>query len=311
MRLPSTPTLSRNALLRAIVAFGVSQPLVSKPASAASMYTIVPSGSIADKRARLVEATKKFEAEPENPYAFGEKAQLEYDIATLERNKAFTQKISKDVAAGTTVFPQSLTIGVPDMKEAITFWTRGVGCIVLSTMKNADGANVTRVGFGPESLKAEDGAKFALELVELQKGQTQRWSPETSVVQYIQLAIPVFRLSQVMQWGGEVQSSYGWTEATAPGGLPLRVAIDESRRDPFQFVALRVTDVKASKAHYESLGMRVVTESEGRRKVKLFDPESSWGSFEDKAAIEPDRYLGACVFAALSHQHSCTIPSLH
>ena len=92
----------------------------------------------------------------------------------------------------------------------------------------------------------------------------------------------------------------------------MRVAIDESRRDPFQFVALRVTDVKASKAHYESLGMRVVTESEGRRKVKLFDPESSWGfSFEDKAAIEPDRDSGACVFAALTHQHSCTVPSLH
>ena len=37
---------------------------------------------------------------------------------------------------------------------------------MLSTRRDSSGANVTRVGFGTQSLKAEDGAKFALELVE-------------------------------------------------------------------------------------------------------------------------------------------------
>jgi len=69
------------------------------------------------------------------------------------------------------------------------------------------------------------------------------------VLQYVQLAIPIFRLSQVMKNGGDIQSAYGWTQLTAPGGLPLRVHIDESRRDPFEFVALRTSSLKSSVAH--------------------------------------------------------------
>jgi hypothetical protein len=37
-----------------------------------------------------------------------------------------------------------------------------------------------------------------------------------------------------MNYGGAVVSAYGWTEAVAPGGLPLRVRIDETQRDPFE-----------------------------------------------------------------------------
>ena len=42
----------------------------------------------------------------------------------------------------------------------------GAGALVLSTGLDATGANVTRIGYGSQSLMKEDGAKFALELVE-------------------------------------------------------------------------------------------------------------------------------------------------
>ena len=47
-----------------------------------------------------------------------------------------------------------------------------------------------------------------------------------------------------MQYGGEITSAYGWTAVNAPGGLPLRVHIDNERRDPFEFVALRASNLK-------------------------------------------------------------------
>ena len=80
-----------------------------------------------------------------------------------------------------------------------------------------NGRNVTRVGFGPEvlcsacaatacsadhmrcsllqSLRKDDGAKFSMEFVE--SSEPSRFGAEGAVVQYLQLAMPVFRLSKV------------------------------------------------------------------------------------------------------------------
>ena len=52
-----------------------SVSLPSRPASAA--YTIIPTGTIAAKTARLAEVQKLFAVSPDDPYVFGEKAQLE------------------------------------------------------------------------------------------------------------------------------------------------------------------------------------------------------------------------------------------
>jgi hypothetical protein len=114
------------------------------------------------------------------------------------------------------------------------------------------------------------------------------------VLQYVQLAIPIFRLSQVMKNGGDIQSAYGWTQLTAPGGLPLRVHIDESRRDPFEFVALRTSSLKSSVAHYESLGLRKVDEKSGR-KVELSINKNT--IFENSDAYEPDREVGSILMS--------------
>ncbi|KAL3893511.1 MAG: hypothetical protein SGPRY_014181, partial [Prymnesium sp.] len=109
--------------------------------------------------------------------------------------------------------------------ESLRFWTGGLGALVVDS-RIVGGANVSRVSFGSSSLGSEDGAKFTLQLEE--------GGSKVEAVEYLQLAMPVFRLSQAMAFGGEIISAYGWTELIAPGGLKLRVRIDEKRRDPFE-----------------------------------------------------------------------------
>ena len=176
------------------------------------------------------------------------------------------------------------------MAAALQFWTAGCGALVLST-RLVNGANTTRVGFGPQSLRCDDGAKFALELVE---GQASRYG-EDGVLQYIQLAIPIFRLSKVMASGGEIESAYGWTALTAPGGLPLRVRIDENRRDPFEFIALRTTKVADSVAYYKSLGLAKLSEETGKRKIQISINSNT--IFEDRDATIPDREVGSVLMS--------------
>lgn len=213
-----------------------------------------------------------------------------FDIASLRRNKAFAEKLTKDVEAGTLSFYQSLRVGVPDMEKAVRFWTGGCGALVLDT-RIVDGKNVTRVGFGPQSFRKDDGAKFALELVE---GAASNYEAN-GVLQYIQLAIPIFRLSQVMAYGGDIESAYGWTSLTAPGGLPMRVRLDSNRRDPFEFVALRTSNLKSAVAHYKELGMSKVDVKTAARKLEISINKNT--IFENADATEPDRELGSVLMA--------------
>ena len=152
-----------------------------------------------------------------------------YDIGALRKNSAFAEELSREVGAGRSTFCRGMRVGVSNMDEAVVFWTRGCGAQVQST-RMVNGRNTTAIGFGSQSLRTEDGAKFSLELVE---GESTAFADDHPL-QYLQLAIPVFRLSQVREFGGELVSAYGWSEVIAPGGLPLRVRIDESRRDPFE-----------------------------------------------------------------------------
>ena len=235
MRLPTSRAPVGSAPLRRLASQNVASParrgilfnalfaataLLGKPPlpAPAASYTIVPSGTIGEKEARLAEVAKKFEETPDDPFVFGEKAQLEYDLKMIRKNKEYASQLSSEVSSGNQRFLQGLTLNVPSMDEAVTFWTGGMGALILDTRLVA-GANVTRVGFGSQSLKMEDGAKFALELVET-PGTTA--TVENGVIEYLQLAIPVFRISQVMRFGGEIISAYGWTELVAPGGLPGR-----------------------------------------------------------------------------------------
>ena len=287
--------VSRSALLRSL-ALGTVFTATRRPAIAA--YTIVPTGSVRDKTARLAEVEKLYAKTPDDPYAFGEKAQLEYDIRQLEQNTKFVASTREQVRAGSTRFLQRLRVPVDDMREAVQFWREGCGALVLST-RIVDGANVTVVGFGPESLRRDDGAKFALELVESSEPAPMGGD---HALQYVQLAMPVFRLSRVMAAGGKIESAYGWTQLTAPGGLPLRVRIDESRRDPFEFVAVRVSAMGAAVEHFTRLGMAAGKPQEGRRLRKNLGLDSLLSSnslLEESAAAarrRPPAPLAAATF---------------
>ena len=94
-----------------------------------------------------------------------------------------------------------------------------------------------------------------------------------------------------MAYGGDIESAYGWTSLTAPGGLPLRVRIEDTRRDPFELVALRTADLAKATKHYEALGMRVQGETTKRGFKKLSVNMNSL--YEDGDAFEPDREMGA------------------
>ena len=288
MRVPTPPKhgLHRRAFLQALTTSALLVATPSLPALAA--YTIVPTGSIADKRARQLEVLKELKVTPDDPYLFGERAQLEFDIAKLENNTKYINRVRPRVESGEQRFSTRLSVPVPDMAAAVTFWTAGCGALLLDT-RIVNGRNVTRIGFGPESLRKDDGGKFSLELIE--SAEPSQMGDENAVVQYIQLGMPVFRLSRVMATGGEVKSAYGWTDLVAPGGIPLRVQIDENRRDPFQFVALRCNDLKATIKHYEAHGMAVQQVEASRKKISFSINSNSL--FEDIDAFEPEREKGA------------------
>lgn len=234
MRLPrDAPRVGRrDAVFNALLAASAASTalLAAPPRPVLAAYTVVPTGTYAEKQARLVQVNKLYEKSPDDPYVFGEKAQLEYDLVMIQKNRDYANKLSRGVASGEQSFLQGLTVNVPDMAAAVAFWKGGMGALVLDT-RLVQGVNVTRIGFGSQSLKADDGAKFALELVET-PGKSA--IEEGGIVEYVQLAMPVFRISQVLAFGGKIISAYGWTELIAPGGLPLRVHIDERRRDPFE-----------------------------------------------------------------------------
>lgn len=291
--------LHRRALLQTLASALLASP--SLPALAA--YTIVPTGSIAEKQSRQLEVAKELKATPNDPYLFGERAQLEFDIVKLENNSKYVNRIRPQVDAGELRVANRLTVPVPDIAVAVKFWTAGCGALLLDT-RLVDGRNVTRVGFGPESLRTDDGAKFSLELVESAEvvGKPSQLGGEGSVVQYVQLGIPIFRLSRVMATGGEVVSAYGWTELIAPGGIPLRVRIDETRRDPFEFVALRCNDLQATRKHYEAHGMAVQQVEASRKKISFSINSNSL--YETTDAFEPEREKSAILMGFDDRQES-------
>ena len=282
--------LTRSALLRTLLPIAGGLFASRQPALAA--YTTVPTGTIAAKIARQAEVEKEYALNPDNPYVYGEKAQLVYDIEKLRANKAFVANISSSVRSGAALFPQRLTVAVDNLDAEIVFWKGGMGALVRST-RLIDGRNHTVIAFGPESFGVEDGAKFSLELIQSRPGSATSFGGADSALQYLQMAMPVFRLSQVMEFGGEIESAYGWTELRTPSGLPLRVRIDESRRDPFEFVALRVKDLKQSTRYCESLGLRAGA-PKGKKELSF----AGTTIFKDDDAIEPDREVGSILMSA-------------
>jgi len=282
-RLTDNPVNRREALTR--VVGGCTFLLRPRRARAdgAAQYTVVPTGTIAEKEWRLGEVQKEFALTPNDPYVFNEKAQLESDIGMLRKNRQYASDLSLAVAEGRQVFFRGLRIAVPNMAAAVLFWTEGCGARI-QYMRVVNGQNVTTLAFGSQTLRRDDGAKFALELVE------DATASNNDPLEYVQLAIPVFRLSKVIESGGDIIEAYGWTDLVAPGGLRLRVRIDETRRDPFEFVALRTSDLRGAVKYYEETGMR---KSSIDSAPKIVKSSTTIVRFADKDATIPEIEAGS------------------
>merc|ERR1711933_265860 len=109
-----------------------------------------------------------------------------------------------------------------------------------------DGVNVTTLAFGPASLDRDDGAKFSVKLIESDR--------PNDPIEYIQLVVPSNRLSKILEYGGTIIRGYGWTNVKAPGNFSLFVQVAD-RRDPFQFIAIRVSNMDKAVKHYKAQGM--------------------------------------------------------
>ncbi|KAG8466603.1 hypothetical protein KFE25_007982 [Diacronema lutheri] len=252
---------------RALLGSAVLLPAASARAVvryAPARYTLVPQGSVRDKEERLAEVTRELMRKAEDPYLLGEQAQLEYDLDRLRENAAAVRRIRGCAASGGAI-AASLRVRVPDLAAARRFWLDGLKMSELrSSRVGPDGAEGIVVGYGREGLDEDDGGKFSLELVQASArapapARLALDAPDAEAagaLLYVQLRVPNVRISGLVQSGGAIESAYGYVEVTSPGGLAVRV-ITAPRRDPVEFVALRVPDVEAAAAYYErAFGMR-------------------------------------------------------
>lgn len=185
-------------------------------------------------------------------------------------------------------FAQHVTLRVTDMAAALKFYVQGIGMKILRTRAGPQ-FNTTVVGFGPEALRVPPdfvfgvssmgsyGGHFTLEL----NSQKERDGEEDvdvyfdpgNGVQYLQIAVDNYRISNVIKAGGVVESGYGYLQLVAPGGLRLKLLSGE-RRDPPMFVAIKVKDLKRSITWYTDIaGMTQSPYPLARAPGSPFEPE--------------------------------------
>lgn len=251
---------------RALVGSAVLLPAAASRAElryAPARYALVPQGNIRSKEKRLDEVLRELERKPEDPYLLGERAQLEYDLERLRENAAAVGRLRTCATTG-GAYASTLTVRVPDLAAARAFWVDGLKMSELSSSR-VGGADALVVGYGRDDLSDDDGGKFALELVQATADapaptplSASESSSASGALLFVQLRVPNVRISGLIKEGGTIDSAYGFVEVTSPHGLTARV-LTAPRRDPFEFVAVRVADVEATAAYYErAFGMRRV-----------------------------------------------------
>lgn len=187
-------------------------------------------------------------------------------------------------------FAQHATVQVPNMAAAIKFYVDGVGMKVLST-RAGPLFNTTVVGFGPEALEVPPsfvfgvsstsayGGHFTVELNSQkdaagggEEGAELFYDPGNGV-QFLQIAVDSYRISQVVKAGGVIESGYGFLQILSPGGLRLRL-LSGSRRDPPMFLAVKAKDMKKSVQWYRDVaGMTELPFPRSRAPGSPFEPD--------------------------------------
>ena len=196
---------------------------------------------------------------------------LEGEIKRIESNAEYLGRTRPMVADGKGNFLQHAVLEVKDLDKAVTFWTQGLGMKVNRARGSGRGRQAF-VSYGPETLTADNGGKFALELVENPN------STQDNSGQFFQIALPnSLRVNRLYNSGGDITYGYGYFEIDAPDGYKVVVYID-NRRDPFDLVGVYVDDVSAAATYYEkSFGMKV-DRKYGDVEVGRFEPKRTKGS---------------------------------
>merc|ERR1712023_406089 len=181
-----------------------------------------------------------------------ERTVLDTSIDFLEENGRYLQKEVDSIKNGGK-FVQHMVLKVPDLDKEIKFWTKGYGFKVVRERMAGD-KRTAFVANSPESLELEDGGSFALELVET----TQPVNVGNGLA-YMQLRVgDTPRLSDLVQVG-KIDFAYGFLQTTSPAGYKVNLYVGDARRDPFELIALRVSDIESAADFYENaLGMREV-----------------------------------------------------
>lgn len=190
-------------------------------------------------------------------------------------------------------FAQHAMLRVTDMDAAVKFYVQGIGMKILRTRAGPQ-FNTTVVGFGPEALRVPPGFVFGVSsmgsygghfTLELNSQKERDGEEDVDVyfdpgngVQYLQIAVDNYRISNVIKAGGVIESGYGYVQLVAPGGLHLRLLSGE-RRDPPMFVTIKVKDLKRSIEWYTDIaGMTQLPYPLARAPGSPFEPEQAKNS---------------------------------
>ena len=176
---------------------------------------------------------------------------------------------------------QSLTIDVTDKSqydETISFFTNafeGMKVLRQRGSKAAGGVKETWLGFGPETLSIPPSFTIPVSSLSQYGGHASlhiRYDPSSTAplykrssgeinnepargdnIAYLQIGVPMYRISQMVKNGGNVLDAYGWVNVISPAGLPVR-GIVGVRADPMMFLAVNCEDVGKSEEFYSKLG---------------------------------------------------------
>lgn len=167
---------------------------------------------------------------------------------------------------------QGVTIRVADpsqLKSMISFLENGFDGVVL---RRRIRGNVEEVwmGFGPEQLSipsnftpgvssfSKYGGHASIRIIYDSQTTTAFYrtgdpKPSGDNLAYLQIAVPGYRVSQMVASNAYIQDAYGFVNVISPSGLPVR-GIVGIWPDPMMLVAIRCVDVSTSRRFYEQLG---------------------------------------------------------
>ena len=94
------------------------------------------------------------------------------------------------------------------------------------------------------------------------------------------MGVPGYRISKMIENGGNILDAYGLVNVVSPAGLPIRGVVGIAP-DPIMYVAINCQDVKESKEFYEKLGFseQEVPYSRPSKGATLFEPAPPKNSY--------------------------------